>query len=61
MSIGRHGLMGKQNLYQHTWQVPFIVAGPGIPAGRRGPRKWLPARSARHRLRLCINHPTRFQ
>ncbi len=37
MSIGRHGLMGKQNLYQHTWQVPFIVAGPGIPAGRRAP------------------------
>jgi arylsulfatase A-like enzyme len=35
MSIGRHGLMGKQNLYQHTWQVPFIAAGPGIAAGRR--------------------------
>ncbi|HCN75962.1 MAG TPA: sulfatase [Verrucomicrobiales bacterium] len=35
MSIGRHGLMGKQNLYQHTWRVPFIVKGPGIPAGRR--------------------------
>jgi arylsulfatase A-like enzyme len=37
MSIGRHGLMGKQNLYQHTWQVPFIVAGPGIPADSRAP------------------------
>jgi len=35
MSIGRHGLMGKQNLYQHTWRVPFIAAGPGIPAGSR--------------------------
>lgn len=35
MSIGRHGLMGKQNLYQHTWRVPFIVKGPGIAAGRR--------------------------
>lgn len=35
MSIGRHGLMGKQNLYQHTWRVPFIVAGPGIKAGSR--------------------------
>lgn len=35
MSIGRHGLMGKQNLYEHTWRVPFVVAGPGIPAGRR--------------------------
>lgn len=35
MSIGRHGLMGKQNLYQHTWRVPLIAAGPGIPGGRR--------------------------
>ena len=30
MAIGRHGLQGKQNLYQHTWRVPFIVRGPGI-------------------------------
>jgi len=35
MSIGRHGLMGKQNLYQHTWRVPFVVAGPGVKAGTR--------------------------
>ncbi|GGZ13625.1 sulfatase [Echinicola pacifica] len=35
MSIGRHGLMGKQNLYEHTWRVPFIVQGPGIKAGQR--------------------------
>jgi arylsulfatase A-like enzyme len=35
MSIGRHGLMGKQNLYQHTWRVPFIVKGPGIKPGTR--------------------------
>jgi arylsulfatase A-like enzyme len=35
MAIGRHGLEGKQNLYQHTWRVPFIVAGPGIQAGVR--------------------------
>jgi len=35
MSIGRHGLMGKQNLYQHTWRVPFMVAGPGIKPGTR--------------------------
>lgn len=33
MSVGRHGLMGKQNLYEHTWRVPFIVRGPGIKAG----------------------------
>jgi arylsulfatase A-like enzyme len=35
MAIGRHGLQGKQNLYEHTWRVPFIAKGPGIPAGRR--------------------------
>ena len=35
MSIGRHGLMGKQNLYEHTWRVPFIIKGPGIEAGKR--------------------------
>lgn len=35
MAIGRHGLQGKQNLYEHTWRVPFIVNGPGIKAGTR--------------------------
>ncbi|MCG1037428.1 sulfatase-like hydrolase/transferase [Polaribacter sargassicola] len=35
MSIGRHGLMGKQNLYEHTWRVPFIIKGPGITSGKR--------------------------
>ncbi len=35
MAIGRHGLMGKQNLYQHTWRVPFIMAGPAIREGIR--------------------------
>jgi len=32
---GRHGLMGKQNLYEH-FKSPLIVAGPGIPKGRSG-------------------------
>jgi arylsulfatase A-like enzyme len=30
---GRHGLMGKQNLYEHV-KPPFVIAGPGIPAGK---------------------------
>jgi arylsulfatase A-like enzyme len=34
MAIGRHGLQGKQNLYEHTWRVPFIAYGPGIKPGR---------------------------
>ena len=35
IAIGRHGLMGKQNLYEHTWRVPFIIKGPGIERGKR--------------------------
>nr|WP_168567164.1 sulfatase-like hydrolase/transferase [Crateriforma spongiae] len=35
IAIGRHGLQGKQNLYEHTWRVPMIVRGPGIEAGSR--------------------------
>ena len=35
MAIGRHGLQGKQNLYEHTWRVPMIVKGPGISPGTR--------------------------
>ncbi|MEM7697921.1 MAG: sulfatase-like hydrolase/transferase [Verrucomicrobiota bacterium] len=34
MAIGRHGLQGKQNLYEHTWRVPFVVKGPGVKTGR---------------------------
>ncbi len=34
IAVGRHGLVGKQNLYEHTWRVPFLVRGPGIAPGR---------------------------
>ena len=37
IAIGRHGLQGKQNLYEHTWRVPFIVKGPGVKPGSRVP------------------------
>ena len=35
IAVGRHGLMGKQNLYEHSWRVPFVVSGPGIKPGSR--------------------------
>ena len=34
IAVGRHGLMGKQNLYEHSWRVPLLVRGPGIKPGR---------------------------
>ena len=30
LAVGSHGLMGKQNMYDHTIRVPFIISGPGI-------------------------------
>lgn len=33
LAVGEHGLMGKQNMYDHSVRVPLIFAGPGIPAG----------------------------
>ncbi|MES2789480.1 MAG: sulfatase-like hydrolase/transferase [Planctomycetota bacterium] len=35
IAVGRHGLQGKQNLYEHSWRVPYIVKGPGIRPGSR--------------------------
>ena len=35
LAIGSHGLMGKQNLYDHSIRAPFIIAGPGIPKNKR--------------------------
>ncbi len=35
LALGSHGLMGKQNMYEHTIGVPLLMAGPGIPRGRR--------------------------
>lgn len=35
LAVGRHGLIGKQNLYDHSVRVPLLLAGPGAPAGER--------------------------
>jgi arylsulfatase A-like enzyme len=35
LAVGQHGLMGKQNHYEHSIRVPLILSGPGIRAGQR--------------------------
>jgi arylsulfatase A-like enzyme len=35
LGVGHHGLFGKQNLYEHSTRVPFVVQGPGIPKGKQ--------------------------
>lgn len=35
LACGQHGLLGKQNMYEHSLKAPLLVAGPGIPAGKR--------------------------
>ena len=32
LAVGQHGLLGKQNLYEHSIRVPMIISGPGIPS-----------------------------
>lgn len=35
LAVGQHGLMGKQNCYDHSVRVPLIFAGPGIPSAKQ--------------------------
>jgi len=35
LAVGQHGLMGKQNQYDHSVRMPFVMCGPGIEPGRR--------------------------
>jgi choline-sulfatase len=34
LACGEHGLLGKQNLYDHSLRAPLLMAGPKVPAGR---------------------------
>ena len=31
LAVGQHGLLGKQNLYEHSIKVPFLMRGPQVP------------------------------
>lgn len=35
LAVGQHGLLGKQNMYDHSVRVPLAIAGPGLPRGER--------------------------
>ena len=35
LAVGQHGLLGKQNLYEHSIRVPMIFSGPGIPKNKK--------------------------
>ncbi len=35
LAVGCNGLMGKQNMYDHSIRTPMIVVGPDIPANRK--------------------------
>jgi arylsulfatase A-like enzyme len=35
LALGQHGLMGKQNVYEHSVGVPLIWSGPGIPENQK--------------------------
>lgn len=35
LAVGQHGLMGKQNQYDHSVRMPLIYSGPGIAANQK--------------------------
>ncbi len=42
LAVGEHGLMGKQNMFDHSVRVPLLVSGPGIAKGtKNGERVYL--------------------
>ncbi len=35
LACGNHGLLGKQNMYEHSMKPPLIVVGPSVPKGEQ--------------------------
>ncbi|GAA3647044.1 sulfatase-like hydrolase/transferase [Flavivirga jejuensis] len=35
LALGQHGLLGKQNVYEHSVNIPLIFCGPNIPKNKK--------------------------
>jgi hypothetical protein len=35
LAVGHHGLMGKQNMFDHSVRVPLVITGKNIPKGQK--------------------------
>jgi arylsulfatase A-like enzyme len=35
LALGQHGLIGKQNVYDHSIRIPFLLRGPAVPKDTR--------------------------
>lgn len=35
LAVGSHGLLGKENMYDHSTRIPWVMTGPGIEAGNK--------------------------
>lgn len=35
LAVGSHGLLGKQNVYEHSMGTPLIIGGPGLPKRKK--------------------------
>lgn len=35
LACGQHGLLGKQNMYDHSMRVPLMVCGPDVPKNKK--------------------------
>ncbi|RIJ49127.1 DUF4976 domain-containing protein [Maribellus luteus] len=35
LAVGQHGLMGKQNQYDHSVRMPLMIIGPGLTPGKK--------------------------
>jgi arylsulfatase A-like enzyme len=35
LAVGQHGLLGKQNLYEHSVKTPLVIVGPKVPENER--------------------------